>query len=213
MKTTTAILVGTVALGLAAYGFTRPPQTKTPPSKTIKLAPTKNKAKSDQRERAIVAGGCFWGTEKYFRMTPGITATASGYIGGKIKNPTYEQVCDGITGCSEGVMVEFDPAIITYAQVLDRFWQIHNPCTLNSQGPDFGDQYRSGIYPMNEAQLKIAEQSKRNAAPLFKRPIVTEIVKGSPFYMAEDYHQQYTEKTGRQCAIDFSDHVKRPGGS
>lgn len=208
MKTIAATLAGIAALSLVAYAATQTTPKDTSISPTIKLEPTKNKPKSTKRERAILAGGCFWGTEKYFRMTPGILATASGYIGGKVKNPTYKQVSYENTGAAEGVMVEFDPAIITYSQVLDRFWDIHNPCTLNSQGPDFGDMYRSGIYPTTPEQERIAKESKKKAAPLFKRPIVTEIIPNQPFYMAETYHQQYSEKTGRFCAIDRSDHVK-----
>lgn len=208
MKFLAALIAGAAALSLVAYAATQATPKDTSISPTIKLAPTEFKAKSDKRERAILAGGCFWGTEKYFRMTPGITATAVGYIGGRIKNPTYQQVSYENTGAAEGIMVEFDPTVITYSQVLDRFWDIHNPCTLNSQGPDFGDQYRSGIYPMNADQEKIAKESKKRAAPLFKRPIVTEIIADKPFYMAEEYHQRYAEKTGRYCAIDRSDHIK-----
>lgn len=203
-----AALVGIAAASLAAYAFTiNPIQVNEKPSTTIKLAPTKNPAKSEKRERAIFAGGCFWGLEKHFRETPGITATAVGYIAGRTKNPTYKEVCYENTGHAEATMVEFDPALINYSQVVDTFWQLHNPCTLNRQGPDFGDQYRSGIYPLNNEQNKLAEESKAKAAPLFKRPIVTEIVTGQTFYMAEDYHQQYSEKTGRACAIDRSDHI------
>jgi methionine-S-sulfoxide reductase len=208
-----AAIAGIAAATLAAYAFTTIPPTNTePPSKNITLAATQYKANPGAKtERAIFAGGCFWGLEKHFRETPGITATAVGYISGKTKNPTYKEVCYDNTGHAEATIVEFDPTQITYSQVLDRFWQIHNPCTLNSQGPDFGDQYRSGIYPLNDSQLKIAEESKTKAAPLFKRPIVTEIKTGQTFYMAEDYHQQYSEKNGRACAIDRSDHVKSGG--
>lgn len=203
-----AALAGIAAATLAAYAFTiNPIQVNEKPSEVLKLAPTKNKSESKTREQAILAGGCFWGLEKHFRETPGITATAVGYIGGKTKNPTYKEVCYDHTGHAEATIVEFDPAIITYSQVIDQFWQLHNPCTLNRQGPDFGDQYRSGIYPLNNEQKKIAEDSKAKSAHLFKRPIVTEIVTGQTFYMAEDYHQQYAEKTGRACAIDRSDHI------
>jgi len=203
-----AAITGIAAASLAAYAFTSLPQNSNEkPSTEIKLATTKFKASPNAKlERAIVAGGCFWGTEKYMRLTPGITATAVGYIGGRTKNPTYKEISYENTGHAEATLVEFDPSQISYSQVLDRFWQIHNPCTLNSQGPDFGDQYRSAIYPLNETQRKIAEDSKQKAAPLFKRPIVTEITSGQTFYMAEDYHQQYSEKTGRACAIDRKDH-------
>lgn len=203
-----AAIAGIAAATLAAYAFTTIPQSNDEkPSTKITLASTKFKpTPKSKTERAIFAGGCFWGLEKHFRATPGITATAVGYIAGKTKNPTYKEVCYDNTGHAEATIVEFDPSQITYSQVLDQFWQIHNPCTLNSQGPDFGDQYRSGIYPLNDSQLKVAKDSKDKAASLFKRPIVTEIVTGQTFYMAEDYHQQYSEKTGRACAIDRRDH-------
>lgn len=211
MKLIAALISGAAAASLAALAYTGSlPQNHGDdrPSPTIKLAPTRYQARPGVKvERAIFAGGCFWGLEKHFRETPGVTATAVGFIGGKTKNPTYKEVCYNDTGHAEAVLLEFDPAKISYKQLVERFWQIHNPCTLNRQGPDFGDQYRSGIYPLNDAQKEIAEQSKRDAAPLFKRPIVTEIVTGQTFYMAEDYHQQYSEKTGRACAIDRSDHV------
>ncbi|MBX3114737.1 MAG: peptide-methionine (S)-S-oxide reductase MsrA [Fimbriimonadaceae bacterium] len=215
MKLGIAIAAGIASFALATAAITRlaPQSQDQKPSETVTLAPTKFKLRPGVKaQRAVVAGGCFWGTEKYLRLTPGITATAVGYIGGKTKNPTYKEVCYENTGHAEAVMVEFDPSVISYKQVLDRFWNIHNPCTMNRQGPDVGTQYRSGIYPVNDEQRKIAEQSKKDAAPLFKRPIVTEIVMDQTFWMAEDYHQQYSEKTGRACHIDFSDHVNGGAG-
>jgi len=211
MKLGIAIAAGIASFALATAAITTlaPKQNSEKPSETITLGATKFKLKPGIKpQRAIVAGGCFWGTEKYLRLTPGITATAVGYIGGHVKNPTYKQVCYENTGHTEAVLLEFDPTVISYKQVLDKFWDIHNPCTINRQGPDVGTQYRSGIYPLNADQLKIAEQSKKDAAPLFKRPIVTEIVTDQTFWMAEDYHQQYSEKTGRACHIDRSDHIK-----
>lgn len=208
------IVLASAAIATAALTALKPqpptvPQQDDTTAIATELVSTKFKLKKGvTAQRAIVAGGCFWGTEKYMRLTPGITATGVGYIGGYTKNPNYKQVCYGNSGHAEAVMVEFDPSVISYKQVLDRFWDIHNPCTINQQGPDFGDQYRSGIYPLNDEQLKQAEQSKKDAAPLFKRPIVTEIVTGKPFWFAEVYHQQYSEKTGRACHIDRSDHVK-----
>lgn len=210
MKLIAALAAVTAAASLAALaltGTTGQSRSGDKPSPTIILGATKFKTKPGAKlERAVLAGGCFWGLEKHFRETPGITATAVGFIGGKTKNPTYKEVCYDNTGHAEAVMVEFDTSQISFKQVLDRFWQIHNPCTLNSQGPDFGDQYRSAIFPLNADQQRIAEQSVKDAAPLFRRPIVTEINTGHMFYMAEDYHQQYSEKTGRACAIDRSDH-------
>ncbi len=202
-----AVGVG-VAVAMAPRGSGTQVKAKELPPLEIKLAATKFMTTPDAKlERAIVAGGCFWGTEKYLRQTPGIVATAVGYIGGKTERPTYEAICYENTGHAEAVMVEYDTSVISYRQVLDRFWQIHNPCTLNKQGPDYGDQYRSAIFALNSDQLKSAEESKKVAAKLFKRPIVTEIKIAPRFWMAEDYHQQYSEKTGRACSIDRSDHI------
>lgn len=208
---TFAALAGIGAASLAAFALTNSPQSahaNEKPSPTVKLAATKCKATPGGKlDRAVFAGGCFWGLEKHFRATKGVTATASGYIDGKYDNPTYKEVCNGDTGHAEAVMVEFDPLQISYRQLVDRFWEIHNPCTLNSQGPDFGSQYRSGIYPLSAMQTKVAGESMADAAKLFRRPIVTEVKENETFFMAEDYHQQYAEKTGRSCAIDRSDHL------
>ncbi|MDI9635642.1 peptide-methionine (S)-S-oxide reductase MsrA [Kamptonema cortianum] len=155
----------------------------------------------------MVAGGCFWGTEYYLRQMNGVVATAVGYIGGKTDNPTYKEVCYEGTGHAEAVMVEFDANVVSYSAILDRFWQIHNPCTWNRQGPDIGSQYRSAIFYLNDEQKSIAEKSKKDAQKLFRRPIVTLIEKAPRFWMAEEYHQQYAEKTGKtSCPIDRSDH-------
>jgi peptide-methionine (S)-S-oxide reductase len=155
-------------------------------------------------ETATFGAGCFWGVEATFRQIPGVTATAVGYSGGKTANPTYHDVCTDQTGHAEVVQVQFDPAKVSYDQLLDVFWSNHNPTTLNSQGPDFGSQYRSAIFFHSPEQQRAAlaskerlEQSKR-----FRRPIVTEITPASTFYKAEDYHQQYLEKRGQaSCHI------------
>lgn len=215
-----AAVVGIVALGIggvparAASATGQPiplfaPQPQlAPPSLEIRLKPTNwTPAPGLEPQRAILAAGCFWGPEKFFRETPGVVATAVGYIGGKTERPTYEQVIYEETGHAEAVIVEFDPRVITYAQVLDRFWQIHNPCTVNRQGPDVGDQYRSAIFYLDDEQRRVAQQSMKDAQKLFRRPIVTELVRAPRFWMAEDYHQQYAERTGRMCAIDRSDHI------
>ncbi len=175
----------------------------------VKLAPTTYRAaKGAKLQRAILAGGCFWGTEFHFRALPGVTATAVGYIGGTTSNPTYEQVCTHKSGHAEAVMVEFDTSKLAFRDVLARFWDVHNPCTLNSQGPDYGDNYRSAIFYLNDVQKAEAEKSMREAAPRFKRPIVTQLVKAPTFWLAEEYHQQYAEKTGKNhCPIDRRDHV------
>jgi peptide-methionine (S)-S-oxide reductase len=149
-------------------------------------------------EVAIFGAGCFWGVEAEFRKKPGITKTEVGYSGGKLKNPTYEDVCSDTTGHAEVVRVEFDPDKISYEELLDIFWQNHNPTTLNRQGPDVGTQYRSVIFYMNESQKEKALASRSNLEKhkKYKNPIVTEIEAASGFFRAEEYHQQYLEKRG-----------------
>ena len=149
-------------------------------------------------EKATFAAGCFWGIEAAFRQIEGVTFTAVGYTGGNTQNPTYKQVCTDRTGHAEAVRVEFDPAIVSYEQLLKVFWDIHNPTTLNRQGPDFGSQYRSSIFYHDEAQKAAAMASKEKiqSSGKYNRDVVTEITPASTFYMAEDYHQQYYEKRG-----------------
>ena len=149
-------------------------------------------------EKATFAAGCFWGVEANFRRVKGVIATAVGYTGGHFEDPTYKDVCTGNTGHAEAVDLLFDPAIVSYAQLLEVFWNIHDPTTLNRQGPDIGTQYRSAIFYHNEEQRSAAIASKEMAqkSDMFKKLIVTEIVPASMFYRAEEYHQQYFEKGG-----------------
>lgn len=149
-------------------------------------------------EKATFAAGCFWGVEVAFRQTPGVKNTAVGYTGGQTPNPTYEQVCTDRTGHAEAVEVEFDPAEVSYDELLNVFWQNHDPTQLNRQGPDYGSQYRSAIFVHSPEQQKAAQASKERlaASGKFKRPIVTEILPADTFYRAEEYHQQYLEKHG-----------------
>ena len=140
---------------------------------------------------AILGAGCFWCVEVLFLNVPGITAVEAGYTGGHIKDPTYEAVCSGKTGHAEVCRIDFDPEIVSFEQILDVFWKIHDPTTLNRQGADMGTQYRSAIYCNNEEQLKTAEESKHEHASDFDKPIVTEITKLDDYYKAEDYHQNY----------------------
>jgi peptide-methionine (S)-S-oxide reductase len=148
--------------------------------------------------KALFGAGCFWGVETAFRQVPGVVETAVGYSGGTLANPTYEDVCYRNTGHAEVVLVEFDPARLTYDQLLDVFWQSHNPTQLNRQGPDVGTQYRSAIFVFDEEQEAAARASKARleAAGRFTRPIVTEITPASSFWRAEEYHQRYLEKRG-----------------
>jgi len=154
--------------------------------------------------KATFAAGCFWGVEDAFRQTKGVKSTTVGYTGGTAKNPSYKDVCTGRTGHAEAVEVEFDPAQVSYPELLDVFWKSHDPTTMNRQGPDVGTQYRSAIFFHDAAQEQAARESKAalEKAGTFKRPIVTEITPATEFYRAEDYHQQYFEKQGiRACHI------------
>ena len=155
-------------------------------------------------EKATFGAGCFWGVEETFRKLKGVTSTAVGYAGGKKDNPSYEDVCSDKTGHAEVVQLEFDPSQIGYDQLLDIFWSNHNPTTLNRQGPDVGDQYRSVIFYHSPEQEAAAEASKARVekSGRFKRPIVTFIQPAPTFYRGEDYHQRYLEKRGMShCAI------------
>ena len=149
-------------------------------------------------EKATFGAGCFWGVEATFRQIPGVTATAVGYEGGTLENPTYEDVCTDRTGHAEVVQVEFDPAKVAYETLLETFWTNHDPTTPNRQGVDVGTQYRSVIFYHTPDQQQRAEASRDQmwASGRFKRPIVTQIVPAATFYRAEDYHQQYLEKRG-----------------
>jgi peptide-methionine (S)-S-oxide reductase len=147
---------------------------------------------------AIFAAGCFWGVEKKFDLTKGVTKVEVGYTGGKTQNPTYEQVCYENTGHAEAVRINFDNKIITYIELLNVFWSCHNPTTLNRQGPDIGEQYRSAIFYLDEKQRTEAEESKKKMnETIFNYNIVTEITKFDVFYLAEEYHQKYLKKLGK----------------
>lgn len=142
-------------------------------------------------EVATFGGGCFWCTEAAYELVPGVKRVVSGYAGGRLENPTYKQVCTGQTGHAEVIRIEFDPAQVSYERLLELFWKVHDPTTLNRQGPDSGTQYRSIIQYHSEAQKTAALKSKAEAARQFYRPIVTEIVPATTFYPAEAYHQDY----------------------
>lgn len=148
--------------------------------------------------KATFAAGCFWGVEATFRQIPGVTSTRVGYTGGDFKNPTYKDVCTDRTGHAEAVEVEYDPAKVSYDDLLNVFWENHDPTQLNRQGPDFGTQYRSAIFYHSPDQEQAARTSKQELekSKRFSRPIVTQILASATFYEAEDYHQQYLEKRG-----------------
>jgi peptide-methionine (S)-S-oxide reductase len=153
-------------------------------------------------ELAAFAAGCFWGVEDAFRHVPGVTATAVGYTDGHTADPTYERVCQHDTGYAETVLLEFDPKQVSYRRLVEIFFQIHDPTTLNAQGPDEGDQYRSAIFTSSAAQEQAARAAMASAQKKLDQKIVTEIAPLKPFYRAEDYHQQYAERTGSHgCPI------------
>jgi methionine-S-sulfoxide reductase len=149
-------------------------------------------------EQATFAAGCFWGVEYVFLEVPGVTDAVSGYTGGTTEFPTYAEVCSHTTGHAEAVLVTFDPAVVSYDQLLEVFWAMHDPTQVDRQGPDVGDQYRSGIYTHSEEQQRAALASRDRAMGRFKRPIATEILPATTFYPAEDYHQRYYAKTGHE---------------
>lgn len=148
-------------------------------------------------ERATFAAGCFWGVEAAFRQITGVLQTTVGYAGGHVPDPTYERVCRGRTGHAEAVEVWFDPAQVSYEQLLQTFWQIHNPTTRNRQGFDFGRQYRSAIFYHDARQREAAIASRDAKQQSLRRQIVTQVTPASAFYRAEEYHQHYLEKHGR----------------
>lgn len=158
-------------------------------------------------ELATFAAGCFWGVESVFRKVKGVDHTQVGYTGGTTENPSYKKVCSGKTGHAEAVELVFDPSVVPYNKLLELFWEMHDPTTLNMQGPDIGTQYRSAIFYHNADQQHAAIASKmdRERSGKYKGQIVTEIVPAGPFYRAEEYHQQYFEKMGTEggCIIKY----------
>jgi peptide-methionine (S)-S-oxide reductase len=191
MKSTIWALVGAVGL-LAVPACERslaapPPEHQEPARKPMAT------------EKATFAAGCFWGVEETFRQIPGVLATTVGYTGGTVDRPTYELVCTDRTGHAEAVEVQYDPARVSYQDLLKVFWENHDPTTLDRQGPDFGRQYRSAIFyhtPQQQAAATASRQALQQSGKHGARPIVTEIVAAGPFYRAEEYHQKYLEKRG-----------------
>ena len=149
-------------------------------------------------KNAYFAAGCFWGVEDAFRKTPGVLEAVSGYMGGHVESPTYRQVCEGTTGHTETVQVSFDEDKVSYEALLDRFFEMHNPTTLNRQGPDFGSQYRSAIFAEDAVQQEAARKkiAQVDASGKWPNPVVTEVNLGGTFWPAEEYHQRYFEKNG-----------------
>ena len=162
-------------------------------------------------ETATLGAGCFWCVEAIFQDLKGVESVVSGYSGGEITNPAYREVTSGITGHAEVCQIHFDPELITFDQILDVFWEVHDPTTLNRQGADIGTQYRSVIFYHNEEQKRLAESSKKLMESAFKNPIVTEITAYENFYIAEDYHQDYFLNNASQpyCSVVIGPKVKK----
>jgi methionine-S-sulfoxide reductase len=201
--------IATFTLAIATLAGTRPmnaeepkePANTTPGETASAVGGAKEKASAKKKlEKATFGNGCFWCTEAVFEELAGVEAAVSGYSGGRVPNPTYEQVCTGLTGHAEAIQITFDPEKITFPELLEVFWMTHDPTTLNRQGPDVGTQYRSAVFYHNEEQRKQAEHFKKKLddAEAFNAPIVTEITKFEKFYPAEDYHQQYYEANRRE---------------
>ena len=156
--------------------------------------------------QATFGAGCFWQVEADFRKVPGVTGTTVGYSGGSLDNPTYEQVCTDRTGHAEVVRVEFDPERVSYEDLLEVFWNSHDPTQLNRQGPDIGTQYRTVVFTHDDDQRERAEASKRAVQARHDRPVVTEIVPETAFWPAEEYHQKYLEKRGlASCTLELAE--------
>lgn len=187
--------LGLVLLAILLWGCVRHHKEQTMDNATT----LGGESSSGQTEQAMFGAGCFWGVEAAFRRVEGVLDTAVGYSGGHTPEPTYEKVCAGTTGHAEVLLVTFDPGVISYGDLLDVFWEIHDPTTPNRQGPDIGSQYRSAVFYFSEAQRDAAEDRKQtlDASGRYSRPIVTEITEAGPFWRAEEYHQRYFEKTGR----------------
>lgn len=166
----------------------------------------KQPMQTQQKSETITLGaGCFWCVEAVFQRVKGVTGVVSGYSGGQISNPTYKEVCSGLTGHAEVVQLSFDPSVISLTKILEIFWKTHDPTTLNRQGADVGTQYRSVIFYHNNEQLEVASalKQKLDDARVWDKPIVTEIAKYDKFYPAEDYHQEYFERNAAQPYCQF----------
>jgi peptide-methionine (S)-S-oxide reductase len=161
--------------------------------------------KQPTSQKIMLGAGCLWGVQSYFDQIPGVVETAVGYTGGTKENPTYEDVCSHTTGHAEVVLVEFDEEKVSLETLLKHFFKIHDPTQLNRQGPDIGDQYRSAIFCYSEDQINVAKSLIDSLQHKYEQPIVTQVAVAQEFYRAEDYHQKYSEKTGRgACHIDYA---------
>lgn len=199
------------ALPLIACGADPSPSAS---SKQPAAPPITNPPMTETQQTATLANGCFWCTEAVFQRIKGVEKVVSGYIGGKVKNPTYDEVCEGTTGHAEAVQITFNPKEVSFDKILEVFWASHDPTTLNRQGHDVGTQYRSGIFFHSDEQKKTAEESKAKHQADFKDPIVTEITKADVFYPAEGYHQNYFNLNSSRnpyCRIVIAPKLKKLG--
>lgn len=156
------------------------------------------------KEKAIFAAGCFWGVQDYFDQIPGVTNTTVGYSGGFIEEPSWEEVCTEKTGHAEAIVVEFDSKVVSFETLLEHFFILHDPTQYLRQGPDVGSQYRSAVFFLNEKQRDAAEKYIEKIKPNFDKDVVTEVTPATEFYEAEDYHQKFTERTGRgACHVAY----------
>jgi peptide-methionine (S)-S-oxide reductase len=197
MKFITMFFAVLIAIILASCSFTNK---QTEKFKSLDM----DKITSSNLDTAVFGAGCFWCVEAIFQELKGVEAVESGYSGGKVENPTYKQVCAGTTGHAEVARIIFDPSVITYDELLEVFWTTHDPTTLNRQGADVGEQYRSVIFYLSDSQKEAAEKSKQDVAPkIWDNSIVTEIEPLNNFYIAEDYHQNYYNNNSNQSYCQF----------
>jgi peptide-methionine (S)-S-oxide reductase len=184
------VILTALAQVTSAQESTSPAKTETPPATD---APKEKEKAKPKLEKATFGGGCFWCTEAVFQRIPGVKSVVSGFAGGHVPNPSYQDVCTGLTGHAEVVQIEYDPSVVSYEKLLTVFWKSHDPTTLNQQGDDFGTQYRSIILYSTEAQKQAALKSHQDlkARRAFRDPITTQLVPLTAFYPAEAYHQNY----------------------
>lgn len=199
-------------IALAVLGLSNANASDNPSTEPVEKS-TMTQSQESSLQTATFGAGCFWCVEAVFENLEGVQKVVSGYMGGSVKNPTYEAVCSGSTGHAEIIQITFDPAAIQYETLLDWFWRSHDPTTLNRQGADKGTQYRSVIFYHNEDQRAIAEASKAEAKKYFDDPIVTEITAASEFYPAENYHQDYyrLNKAAPYCQMVIRPKLKKLG--
>jgi peptide-methionine (S)-S-oxide reductase len=201
MKFITMFFIALISIFLASCSFTNKQQSA--PDRKVNTENMDN-ITSSNLDTAVFGAGCFWCVEAIFQELNGVQSVESGYSGGTVENPSYQQVCSGTTGHAEVARIIFDPSVITYDDLLEVFWTTHDPTTLNQQGADVGEQYRSIIFYLNDAQKESVEKSKKEIAPkIWDDPIVTEIEPLKNFYIAEDYHQNYYNENSGQGYCKF----------